>query len=512
MAPLPPLTKASLWAAGIAAAAAALWLTSLHSYLLFHSISEMFSIAIAACVFMISWNSRDYPEARPFVILGIGYLFVAGIDMMHTLSYEGMNVLKEVRDYPTKLWVAARALQALTTLAFAVLMRLRKTAPHSLAFAVGAAAAAFLFLSIFQWNIFPLCFVEGQGVTAFKKGSEYAISAVLAACIFLVAGERLAVSRRVQSLLISAFALNIASELAFTLYTSAYGTENLIGHFLKILSFLCTYQALIATEVRKRIAMIEELEKAKAALERNEGELRKANIAKDKFFSIIAHDLRNPIAGVLTVSELLTRSFDKLEERKIKELCGLILEGTRQAMELLESILQWARTQTGRIEYRPRPVGLLEISRSTVDLLHPMAEHKEIEITLRVDREACAYADENMLSTVLRNILSNAIKFTPRGGTVVLSARERDECIELSLSDTGIGMRPEELEKLFRIDTHFSSKGTEDERGNGLGLAICKEFVELNRGTISVRSTPGEGSVFTVCLPKRGPAGAVPNN
>jgi signal transduction histidine kinase len=479
-----------------------LWLASLYSYLLFHSITEIFSIVITAGVFMISWNSRKHPEARPFVLLGIGYLFVAILDLFHTLSFEGMNVLHEVSDYPTKLWVAARAFQALATLCFAILMRLKKTAPPAAVFTVSAGVTALILLSIFMWNTFPLCFVEGQGVTPFKKASEFAISGILGVAMILVAGEREAVSRRVRNLLVAAFGLNIASELVFTLYTSAYGTENLIGHYMKIASFILTYQALIATEVRKRIAMIEELERAKAALERSETELRKAGLSKDKFFSILAHDLKNPIGGLLTLSELLARHFDQLEQRRIRELCQLIHEGTRQAMELLESILQWARAHTGRMEYCPRMVGLAALCRQVAEHLSIASQSKDVSVSVRIEESYIVYADENMLSTITRNLLSNAIKFTPRGGRVSLSAVDCADWVELSVSDTGMGMSREELEKLFLIDVHFSNKGTDQEHGNGLGLIICKELVELNHGTISVQSAPFKGSVFTVRLPR----------
>jgi signal transduction histidine kinase len=354
---------------------------------------------------------------------------------------------------------------------------------------------------VFWWDNFPLCFVEGAGVTPFKKASEYAISAVLAVSIFLVARNPDTMNQRECRLLCSAFALTIASELVFTLYVSAYGYQNLIGHYLKIGAFFLAYQALFSGKIRGRLVLIDELERAKTRLEANEMELRKANLSKDKFFSILAHDLRNPIGGLVSISELLVRRFDQLEPAKVRELCRLLHDGASHGGELLECILQWARAQTGRLEVHPSCIRLSELCEGIVELQSPVAADKEIRIAAQVPPDAVAYADENMVATVLRNLVSNAVKFTPRGGEVVLTAREEGDWQLLSVSDTGVGMSPEELKKLFRIDVHFSCPGTESERGNGMGLILCKELLELNKGGLSVASEPMRGSTFSFRLP-----------
>jgi signal transduction histidine kinase len=485
----------------IVAFGAALYLTSRYDYLLFHGVTEVFSIAVACTVFMFSWSSRDYLAARPFVFLGIGYLFVAVLDLLHALTYSGMAVLPSGHDYATKLWVAARGLQALVTLAFVLLSRFRRVAPHWLAFAGIAAATAALIMAIFWWNIFPLCFVEGQGVTPLKKASEYAIAAMLAASILLLYGRSTLIGRQERNLLAAAFALNIAAELVFTLYQSAYGYENLIGHYLKIGSFYLAYQALFASEVRRRIKQIQELEASKARLEKSESELRKANVSKDRFFSILAHDLRNPITGILSLSEVLANRFEQLSPGRARELCGLVHDGARGGAELLEAILQWARAQTGRLEVRPAPVKLPELCEGIVALHAGAAESKGVSLRSCVEQGAVAFADENMLATILRNLLSNAVKFTPRGGEVLITSETQGEWVKLSVKDTGIGIGPEDLGKLFQIDKHFSSLGTNQERGNGMGLILCKELVDLNGGLISVESGLGRGSTFTVRLP-----------
>jgi len=481
---------------------AALWLTSRYDYLLFHSVAEMFSIVVACAVFMFSWNSRGYVASRPFLFLGIGYLFVAVLDLLHTLTYAGMTVLPSGHDYATKLWVAARGLQALVTLAFVLLARFRRFAPNWLSFTLVGLTAAACVMAIFWWNIFPLCFVEGQGVTIFKKASEYVISGVLAASIILLYGRSSAIGAQERNLLAAAFALNIAGELVFTLYVSAYGYQNLIGHYLKIGSFYLAYQALFASEVRRRIKLIEELEASKARLEKSEGELRKANLSKDRFFSILAHDLRNPMSGILSLSEVLANRFEQLSPARVREMCSLVRDGARTGAELLEAILQWARAQTGRLQAKPALLKLSELCEGVVALHASAAGSKGVTIRGCVDGDAVAFADEDMLATILRNLLSNALKFTPRGGEVTLSAEACGEWEKLSVGDTGVGMAAEDLSKLFRIDTHFSSLGTDQERGNGMGLILCKELVELNGGFINAESAPGKGSTFTIRLPR----------
>ncbi len=485
-----------------AGAVVALWLTSLHSYLFFHVIAELFAIIIASSVFIISWSSRTHPEARPFVFLGISFIFVAILELGHVISYQGMSIFElGTNDYATKLWVSARGLQALSCLVFVILLARRKFPPYGLVFGVFSAITVFLLLSIFYWKIFPLCFVEGVGVTPFKVASEYVISGILAVVIILTVRQRETLGVRVRLFLVLCFALTIGSELLFTLYRSAYGTQNLLGHFFMIGSFVFSFQALIVVQLKSRIREIEELAQAKAALEKSEAGLREANLSKDRFFSILAHDLKNPIGGLYTLSELLSLHFDKLGEQKIRDLSRLIHEGTRQAMELLESILQWARAHTGRMEYSPAAVSLSAVCRHAADHVAAAAANKEVAVSVAVAESITAWFDQNMILTVVRNLLSNAVKFTPRGGRVEVSALEREGFVELSVSDTGIGMGRDEVEKLFRIDVHFSLKGTENERGNGLGLVICKELVELNHGTISVGSVPDAGSVFTVKLP-----------
>ena len=292
----------------------------------------------------------------------------------------------------------------------------------------------------------------------------------------------------------------------FTLYVSAYGTQNLIGHLLMLLSFGLAYQALFATKVRSRIALVHDLQRSTARLEQREAELRAANLSKDRFFSILAHDLRNPLGGFLSLTEVLAGKFNRLEKDRIHELCVLLHEGAGQVSELLESILQWASAQTGRLVAHPSSLPLDELCEGIVAQQRPAARRKAIELESLVPASSVVRADANMIATVLRNLVANAVKFTPRGGRVTVSAVRQGARERISVADTGLGMSGEEVDNLFRIDVRLATPGTDGERGNGIGLILCHELVALNKGKIEVASEPGKGSTFTLVLPANGRA------
>jgi signal transduction histidine kinase len=172
----------------------------------------------------------------------------------------------------------------------------------------------------------------------------------------------------------------------------------------------------------------------------------------------------------------------------------------------LENLLEWARSQTGKIQWVPENIELNQVAKSTVELLSRNAHQKNIRLQNQINGDKpCVYADKNMLHTVFRNLISNAIKFTPDGGEVTINSIETKDFIETRVSDTGIGIAEKDIEKLFRIDTHFSRSGTKDEQGTGLGLILCKEFLVKNGGNIRVESQVGKGSSFIFTLPAAGP-------
>jgi PAS domain S-box-containing protein len=229
---------------------AGLYLTSLYSYLLLHSLAEMFSIIIACTIFIVAWNSRRFLDNMYLLFIGVAYLFVGGLDLMHTLSYKGMGVFQGYdANLPTQFWIAGRYAESLSLLiAPFILGRKLKINVVLLCY---VAATSLLLGSIFYWNIFPDCFIEGEGLTPFKKISEYIISLTLFGAIAVLWKRRSEFDDDVLRLLIASIILTIGSEIAFTFYISVYGLSNLAGHFLKIISFYLIYKAVIVTGLNK---------------------------------------------------------------------------------------------------------------------------------------------------------------------------------------------------------------------------------------------------------------------
>lgn len=227
-----------------------LYLTHLYSYLLFHSLAELFSIVIACGIFVIAWNSRHFHENNYLLLIGIAYLFVGSIDLLHTLSYKGMGIFQGYEtNLPTQLWIGGRFMESLS-LVIAPLFFKRRLMTHYV-FLVYGIGTTLLLLSIFYWEIFPICFDEGVGLTPFKKVSEYIISFIFLLSIFLLYKNQKKFDKNVFQWIVWSIVLTIASELFFTLYIHAYGLSNLIGHYLKILSFYFIYKAIIETGISK---------------------------------------------------------------------------------------------------------------------------------------------------------------------------------------------------------------------------------------------------------------------
>lgn len=235
-------------------------------------------------------------------------------------------------------------------------------------------------------------------------------------------------------------------------------------------------------------------------LKRNQKQLQELNATKDKFTSIIAHDLKSPFNTILGFSSLMERYCDQKDYEKIKEFSGHIHDVSSQTYKLLENLLKWSRSQTGKISFIPKAIDVRIPIKNAVDMMEPIAQYKQIEIITETPSIAILI-DESMFHTVLENLLSNAIKYTHPGGKVSIIVKEKDHILEISVKDQGIGMDADTQKKLFHIDETVSELGTDGERGTGLGLILCKEFIERHRGKILVESEKGKGSCFTIQLP-----------
>jgi signal transduction histidine kinase len=227
------------------------------------------------------------------------------------------------------------------------------------------------------------------------------------------------------------------------------------------------------------------------------------NASKDKFFSIISHDLRSPFNVMLGFSQLIDENADRYSKAEIKTKVGKLRTSAEQLYALLENLLTWSRIQRGAMEYDPGNVDINEIVEDNIDLFTSRAEQKQITLRNFIAQETMVYADANVVSTVLRNLLSNAMKFTSSGGTIDVSAQPHGEqFLEVAVADTGMGIKEEDFSKLFRIDVQYTHVGTAGEKGTGLGLNLCKDLVEKNGGIIRFESEIGKGTTFKFTLPK----------
>jgi signal transduction histidine kinase len=239
---------------------------------------------------------------------------------------------------------------------------------------------------------------------------------------------------------------------------------------------------------------------AHVTIKRQREELDRLNATKDRLFSVIGHDLRGPFMGLLGALELLRDSSDDMDAETTRELIDSLYDSAQKTYNLLENLLEWSRSQQ-RVEVQQRPVELRNLVSDTAQLFHAGASQKGISLCVEVPDDVVAYADRDMISTVVRNLVNNAVKFTAPGGTVRVSGRQTEELVILEVSDTGVGIPPEEIDGLFELERSVSRAGTSGEKGSGLGLLLTHEYVVRNGGRIDVESTPGEGSRFRVTLP-----------
>lgn len=244
-----------------------------------------------------------------------------------------------------------------------------------------------------------------------------------------------------------------------------------------------------------------QLKASNAIIQAQNIQLQELNATKDKFFSIISHDVKGPLNSLSSFAGLLINHTDKLSKEDIQMLAKDLDKSLKNLFALLENLLEWSRSQTGNIEFKPEPFDLTTVLTENKALLEAQAANKKIQILQDYSDPFQINAHRHSITTVVRNLLSNAIKFTPEGGTIMLSLVPNAENVTVSIKDTGVGMSAEVMEKLFRIDTKHSTKGTADEKGTGLGLILCKDFIEKNGGKLGVSSEINKGSTFYFSLP-----------
>ncbi|MDH7605411.1 MAG: PAS domain-containing sensor histidine kinase [Melioribacter sp.] len=248
--------------------------------------------------------------------------------------------------------------------------------------------------------------------------------------------------------------------------------------------------------------LIRKLEENNLQLQKQIEELTQDKSSKEKFISVIAHDLKSPFQGLLGIFDIISETFDELTTDELKKYLGYAKTSVKNLYNLIEGLLQWSRFALGTVQFNPTKCNLYQEMVNVINLNKNALENKKLTVINYLKENLEAFADETMVNAIFNNLLSNAIKYSKRGGTIVIDAERHENYIQVSIADQGVGMDKDIQEKLFKLGEQITTHGTENETGTGLGLILCKEMVELNSGKIWFESEPGKGSTFYITLPK----------
>ena len=468
-----------------------LWLLSQSNYLLYHGIVEMLSVVVAATIFSIGWNSKRFVQDNTLLVLAVAYLSVGSFDFLHALSYKGMGVFPERgANLATQLWIAARYLESLALVWAAALVGGHRPLRPAWLLTGWSLAGALLLVAIGPLQSFPLCYVEGVGLTTFKVASEYLVSGLFALAALLFWRRRRLLDRKIFTLLLVSSLLTILSELSFTLYVDVYGVFNFIGHVFKLASVVLVYLALVQGSLNSPYASLFrklslELDQRKAS----EAKLFAANRELDAFVHSVSHDLRTPLTPIVGYADHLGERQDLDDEaRQMLAKIGALGRGMSQTMEDLLVL-----AQLGKLEMSGQPVSVEAVVDRVLiaygSRLHEagQAVHKEPLPDSRLP--------ESLLWQIFSNLIGNALNYGP-GQAIEIGGQRVDQRVRFYVRDHGPGLPAAERERIF--DLFFRGSGGTHAKGTGIGLAIVQKIAGLYRGRAWVEETPGGGATFWV--------------
>ncbi|RPI25847.1 MAG: hypothetical protein EHM61_13290 [Acidobacteria bacterium] len=485
-----------------------LYVTRLHSYLLFHSLTELFSVAVASGIFILTWNSRRYFQNGTLLWLGLAYLFVAGMDMLHTLAYKGMGVFLEVgADLATQLWLCSRFIAAGAWLLAPVFV----DRPMSIKFALGGFSAVFggLLLWIFYFQSFPTAYSETEGLTSFKIVSEYTISLVFALSGYLLWRKRSFFDPEVLTLMIASIAACVVSEVMFTLYSSPYSTANLLGHYLKTVSFFFIYKAVIETGLTRPYSLLfRDLKTSEEALRKREIELEQVNADLELRVAERTAEAHSRMLQLQALASQLTEA-EQQERRRLAQVLHDHLQQLLVAAKLHLAVIGSRSAKTETRESCSHVDDLLQqairVSRSlTAELCPPILSESGLPAALewlgswsleqhQLRVEAAIDPAANPARETLRIILFQAVRellfnVVKHSGTdqARLVLRVAGEMVEILVQDNGRG---------------FDLSRIQSSRRQGFGLFAVKERLEILGGSMTIDSEPGRGTTIQLLAP-----------
>jgi signal transduction histidine kinase len=500
-----------------------LYYISRQNYNLFHSLADGVSIVIAACVFTITWNARRHLENHYFLYMGIAFLFFAFLDLMHLLGNKNMGIFPDYGNLGPAFYIASRYELSVSLLAAPFFIRRRLNA--ALMFTVYAAITALVLLSIFYWCNYPVCIVEGAGLTPFKVISDYVICLILLGAIVLLVLNRRSFDPRVQRLILFAIGLSIATGLTFTLYTDPFGITNAIGHFFQIASFYLFYLAFIDTSLtkpqetlfrelklneEKLAGNLERLDYANMELKQEIGERKRAeaelqarttqlefvNKELESFSYSVSHDLRAPLRAIDGyVHLILRRQEDKFDEETRRQF-NVIRDNASAMGKLIDDLLAFSR------------LGQQEMVRSAIDM-EPLcrATWEEIQaarpgrqVSLKVGPLPPATGDQALIRQVWKNLFENALKFSNKRETATVETGSfiKDDESVYYVRDNGVGFDMRYYDRLFGVFQRLHSNA--EYEGTGVGLAIVQRIIARHGGRVWAEGKVDEGATFYFTL------------
>jgi signal transduction histidine kinase len=471
----------------------ALYVISLDNYLLFHSFAEAFSLIVTSAIFMFSWNARRYLDNNYLLFIGIAFLFVACIDLLHMLAYQGMGVFSGYgTNLPTQLWVAGRLMQSLTL--FIAPFFLGKKFKSQYVFITYAIITGLLLGSIFYWGVFPVSYVEGIGLTFFKRFSEYVIALIYLGATILLYQKKEEFAPNVFRLLMGSMITAIIAELFFSSYVSVYSHANLIGHIFRIISFYLIYKAVIQTGLIKPYdILLRKFKQNQDVLWQHTVELRSRNDELDAFAHTVAHDLKNPLATIIITAQVLKDP--ELPERDRQEFLRDLTGTAHEMNNIIDELLLLSETREADVPVNGLDMGA--IIAKAQQRLGDMIRTSHCQLTTP-NRWPIGMGYAPWVEEVWVNYLSNGIKYGGSPPALELGATPLgDGKVRFWVRDNGQGLTPEQQSQLFKPFTQLSQVRA---TGHGLGLSIVQRIVDKLGGEVGVESEVGNGSVLFFIL------------
>ncbi|KKQ66982.1 MAG: Integral membrane sensor hybrid histidine kinase [Candidatus Daviesbacteria bacterium GW2011_GWA2_38_24] len=463
-----------------------LFAAKVYSYLLFHTSAELFSVVIAVCVFVFAWNTRKIGNNSYFSFIGISFLFVGIIDLVHTLAYKGMFIFPSFdANTPTQLWIAGRYLLAIPFLIAPIFIARKFN--EKLMLLLYFLVTLLILLSVFYWKSFPVSYIEGVGLTPFKKVSEYIISLIFLTSIIILKFFKDKFDKTVYLLLTLSLAINIISELLFTLYIGVYDVSNMLGHYGKILSYYLAYKAIIEVGLTKPFNLM--------FLELKQNEQR-----KDDFLRIVSHELKTPITTIKGYSQFLASQLKKSKNSKHSYYVSQITAQADKMNSLIDDFLNTTKIESGQMTFKTREFDLHELTSEVVDEIQRLQKNQRIKLKSKANIKV--FGDRQRIGQVLSNLIYNAIKYSPEDKKIKIQVMPNTRNVIVSVEDSGIGIPKNKQQNIFS-KYYRTEKGQQKADGLGLGLYISKEIIKHHKGKIWVESEEGKGSKFSFTLPLR---------